>query len=86
MRTLWFFVVVLVTVHATTRQAPGDKSNICVKINEGLRNFVNQKVLMSSLNYHTLFDSNGPWATIDVDGDDPPSVRGEVYTKYFSNY
>jgi len=78
MRALWFFVVLLVTVHATTRQAPGDEDDACVEIHEQLRTFVNQKVLMSSFNYRNLLEPNGPWAAVNVDGDDSSSVS-EVY-------
>jgi len=76
---LWFFVVLLVTVHATTRQAPGDEDAVCVGINEYFRIFVNQEVLISSFNYFNLLEPNGgPWAAIDLDGDDMSSVS-EVY-------
>jgi len=82
MRALWFFVVLLVTVHATTRQAPGDEDNVCVEINEQFRTFVNQKVLMSNFNYLNLLEPNGPWAAVDEDGDDSSSVS-EVYKIFF---
>ena len=52
----------------TTSQAPGDEDEICVQINQEVRQEVNQgvHVLMSSFNYRDLI-IGGPWVTVNND-------------------
>ena len=58
---MWCFLVfLLVTVRATTGQAPGDEDDFC------LRDVVNEETLMSSFNYENLV-RRGPWTVVNVD-------------------
>ena len=64
MKAFWFL---LITVHAVTGQAPGDEDQLCFTVSTR-EPFVNQIVLMSSLNYINLLESDGgPWAVLNED-------------------
>ena len=60
MRAFCSFLLLLV-VQATNGQAPGDEDDVCVQFNT----FVNEIVLMDSLNYRDLV--GGPWIVVDRD-------------------
>ena len=67
MTALGFFVLLAIAVHATTSQAPGDANEVCVT--SPLRpTVVNQDILMASFDYRDLVDDMGPWAVVDLDG------------------
>ena len=63
MKAFWL----LITVHAVTSQAPGDEDQLCLTL-PTREPFVNQIVLMSSVNYGTLLESDGgPWIVLNED-------------------
>ena len=76
MRALWSFILlVLVTVHATIGQAPGDEDERC------LEDIVNEEDLMSSFNYRNLLRSNGgPWTVVDDDNNNDNLTFASVTT------
>ena len=66
MRALCSFLLLLVTVQATTGQAPGDEDESCVE------DVVNEEVLMSSLYYRNLVPDvvlapEAPWSVVNND-------------------
>ena len=73
------FACILLFSTGNTQQfsAPGDEDTRCVTTHGLLRSFVNQRILMTSLYYFNLLETErprGPWIVVDEDGDSPPSV------------
>ena len=64
MKAFWFL---LITVHAVTGHAPGDEDQLCLFL-PTREPFVNQIVLMSTLNYEFVLESEGgPWFVLNED-------------------
>ena len=62
-----FWLLLLINVHAVIGQAPGDEDQLCLTL-PTREPFVNQIVLMSSLNYMSLSESDGgPWVVLNED-------------------
>ncbi|XP_065890002.1 ephrin type-B receptor 3-like isoform X2 [Dysidea avara] len=82
MTALGFFVLLAIAVHATTSQAPGDANEVCVT--SPLRpTVVNQDILMASFDYGDLVKDNGPWAVVDLDGnnDELAGSRSPIWSQ-----
>ena len=73
-----YFLLLLITAQLQViicRQAPGDEDDICITYPSDP--FINQVVLMSSLNYMNLLETNGgPWSAVSMaDASDMVSAR-----------
>ena len=96
MRTLWYFILLSITVKAVTGQAPGDETASCLtRITR--QSFANQILLMSSHNYINLIEDDGPWIvrneddnndertlTSDTTVSDEISMEFSMYKFYYS--
>ena len=71
MTALGFFVLIAITVHATTGQAPGDVDQVCLTT-PTRPSVVNQDLLMASFDYRDLIVNGGPWAVVDRDDNNNP--------------
>ena len=66
MRKLWYLLLLSITFETVTGQAPGDETDTCLtRITR--QSFANQILLMSSHNYNTLIEDDGPWIVRNED-------------------
>jgi len=61
----------MIAVHDTTGQAPGDVDQECL-VTPLRPSVVNQDLLMASFDYRDLIVNAGPWAVVDIDGNNNP--------------
>ena len=90
MRALWFMLLLLITAHAVTGQAPGDEDQLCIML-PTREPFLNQVVLMSSLNYDTIL-AGGPWIVLNEDNNNDgrtfssQTTVSEILSEFFIFY